>query len=49
MELPLVTVKTYLHRARKELAGDLSVAGWGPAGPDSTLPAAAETHPPGPA
>jgi RNA polymerase sigma-70 factor, ECF subfamily len=28
-ELPLGTVKTYLHRARKELAGYLSAAGWG--------------------
>jgi len=28
-ELPLGTVKTYLHRARKELAGYLGVAGWG--------------------
>lgn len=49
MELPLGTVKTYLHRARKELAGDLSAAGWGPSRPDPTLPAAAETQPPGPA
>jgi len=49
MELPLGTVKTYLHRARKELAGELSAAGWGPAGPDSSLPSVAETHPPGPA
>lgn len=28
--LPLGTVKTYLHRARKELAGTLAAAGWGP-------------------
>ncbi len=28
-ELPLGTVKTYLHRARKELAGYLGAAGWG--------------------
>lgn len=28
--LPLGTVKTYLHRARKELAGHLAAAGWGP-------------------
>ena len=28
--LPLGTVKTYLHRARKELAGTLTAAGWGP-------------------
>ena len=30
MELPLGTVKTYLHRARKEMAGVLTAAGWGP-------------------
>ena len=30
--LPLGTVKTYIHRARKELAGLLAEAGWGPAG-----------------
>lgn len=29
-ELPLGTVKTYLHRARKELAYHLSASGWGP-------------------
>lgn len=29
--LPLGTVKTYIHRARKELAALLSEAGWGPA------------------
>jgi len=29
--LPLGTVKTYIHRARKELAGLLTEAGWGPA------------------
>ena len=29
--LPLGTVKTYIHRARKELAELLSGAGWGPA------------------
>lgn len=28
--LPLGTVKTYLHRARKELAGILTEAGWAP-------------------
>lgn len=28
--LPLGTVKTYLHRARKELAEHLTEAGWGP-------------------
>jgi RNA polymerase sigma-70 factor, ECF subfamily len=28
--LPSGTVKTYLHRARKELAGILSELGWGP-------------------
>ncbi len=30
--LPLGTVKTYIHRARKDLAELLSHAGWGPAG-----------------
>jgi RNA polymerase sigma-70 factor (ECF subfamily) len=30
--LPLGTVKTYIHRARKELAELLTEAGWGPAG-----------------
>ncbi|HEY3161698.1 MAG TPA: sigma-70 family RNA polymerase sigma factor, partial [Vicinamibacterales bacterium] len=29
--LPSGTVKTYLHRARKELAGILAEQGWGPA------------------
>ena len=33
--LPAGTVKTYLHRARKELAGILADQGWGPAGPDA--------------
>lgn len=28
-DLPLGTVKTYLHRARKELAGYFGAAGWG--------------------
>jgi DNA-directed RNA polymerase specialized sigma24 family protein len=28
--LPLGTVKTYIHRARKELAAHLVAAGWGP-------------------
>jgi RNA polymerase sigma-70 factor (ECF subfamily) len=28
--LPLGTVKTYIHRARKELAALLAAAGWGP-------------------
>ena len=31
-QLPLGTVKTYIHRARKELAADLAEAGWGPPG-----------------
>jgi len=31
--LPLGTVKTNLHRARKELAALMTGAGWGPAGP----------------
>jgi len=30
--IPSGTVKTYLHRARKELAGILSEQGWGPPG-----------------
>jgi RNA polymerase sigma-70 factor (ECF subfamily) len=30
-KLPLGTVKTYIHRARKELAAYLVAAGWGPA------------------
>ena len=29
-QLPLGTVKTYIHRARKELAAHLVAAGWGP-------------------
>jgi DNA-directed RNA polymerase specialized sigma24 family protein len=29
-ELPLGTVKTYIHRARKDLAELLADAGWGP-------------------
>ena len=31
---PLGTVKTYIHRARKELSGLLAEAGWAPAGLD---------------
>ncbi|HEX2254955.1 MAG TPA: sigma-70 family RNA polymerase sigma factor [Thermoanaerobaculia bacterium] len=31
-ELPLGTVKTYIHRARKELMTSLVEAGWGPEG-----------------
>ena len=38
--LPLGTVKTYIHRARKELAELLTAAGWGP-----EPPAARETPP----
>jgi len=30
--MPLGTVKTYLHRARKEMAALLIEAGWGPEG-----------------
>jgi RNA polymerase sigma-70 factor (ECF subfamily) len=30
--LPLGTVKTHLHRARKELIAALAAAGWGPEG-----------------
>ena len=38
---PLGTVKTYIHRARKELAGLLSEAGWDPAGgPETSRPGA---------
>jgi RNA polymerase sigma-70 factor (ECF subfamily) len=33
--IPSGTVKTYLHRARKELAGILSERGWGPASVDA--------------
>ena len=33
MDLPLGTIKTYLHRARKELATLLTEAGWSPAAP----------------
>ncbi len=35
---PLGTVKTYIHRARKELAGHLSEAGWAPPGGAETSP-----------
>jgi RNA polymerase sigma-70 factor (ECF subfamily) len=35
--VPVGTVKTYLHRGRKELAELLSAQGWGPAGPRETL------------
>lgn len=34
--LPTGTVKTYLHRARKELAEILSAQGWGPTSAEST-------------
>ncbi|MFN2383657.1 MAG: RNA polymerase sigma factor [Gemmatimonadota bacterium] len=41
-ELPLGTVKTYLHRARRELAAHLTTAGWAPeAAP--LVPAGGET------
>lgn len=44
-ELPLGTVKTYLHRARRELAAHLTTAGWAPeAAP--LVPAGGETGPP---
>jgi RNA polymerase sigma-70 factor (ECF subfamily) len=33
LALPLGTVKSYLHRARAELAGLMRAAGWGPSGP----------------
>ncbi|HUP00478.1 MAG TPA: sigma-70 family RNA polymerase sigma factor [Gemmatimonadota bacterium] len=42
-KLPLGTVKTYLHRARKELAGHLTEAGWGPA-EDRVYTGATETR-----
>jgi RNA polymerase sigma-70 factor (ECF subfamily) len=35
--VPIGTVKTYLHRGRKELAQLLSAQGWGPARPSETL------------
>lgn len=35
--VPIGTVKTYLHRGRKELAALLSAQGWGPAGSSETL------------
>jgi len=35
LALPLGTVKSYLHRARAELAGLMTAAGWGPSGPAS--------------
>jgi len=31
LDVPIGTVKTYLHRGRKELASTLSAKGWGPA------------------
>jgi RNA polymerase sigma-70 factor (ECF subfamily) len=31
LDLPVGTVKTYLHRARRELASILAASGWGPA------------------
>jgi RNA polymerase sigma-70 factor (ECF subfamily) len=34
--LPAGTVKTYLHRARKELAEILAAQGWGPASAEPT-------------
>jgi DNA-directed RNA polymerase specialized sigma24 family protein len=30
LDVPTGTVKTYLHRGRKELASILSAKGWGP-------------------
>jgi RNA polymerase sigma-70 factor (ECF subfamily) len=36
--LPTGTVKTHLHRARKELASMLSEAGWGPSQPGFETP-----------
>jgi len=35
MGVPEGTVKTYLHRARKELAREMTARGWGPGGRDS--------------
>lgn len=40
LDLPLGTVKTNLHRARKEMAAAMAAAGWAPAEP-RTAPAAA--------
>jgi len=37
LEVPVGTVKTFLHRARKELAGMLSAAGWGPRARETTI------------
>jgi RNA polymerase sigma-70 factor, ECF subfamily len=48
LELPLGTVKTNLHRARKELAAAMAVAGWGggsAAAPVDAARAAGETQP----
>ena len=42
-ELPLGTVKTHLHRARKELAGHLAEAGWAP-GESASFTGAGETR-----
>jgi RNA polymerase sigma-70 factor, ECF subfamily len=41
LDLPLGTVKTFLHRGRRALALELAQAGWGPA------PSATETRPGG--
>ncbi len=38
MDLPVGTVKTYLHRARAELARLLGEAGWGPEGTEDSGP-----------
>lgn len=41
--LPSGTVKTYLHRARKELAGILAEQGWAPSARDSAVTPGPET------
>jgi RNA polymerase sigma-70 factor (ECF subfamily) len=44
--LPLGTVKTYLHRARREMATLLAAAGWAPEPAGRGFTGAAETHSP---
>jgi len=38
MGVPLGTVKTFLHRARRQLARELGAAGWGPETTPRTRP-----------
>ncbi len=44
--LPLGTVKTYLHRARREMATHLTGAGWGPEPGSEAFAGAGETRAP---